>query len=669
MSSIIPLILLWFLSHLTTLTAEPPDLRYKRCFDSRGSYTKPSTYRTNLNILLSDLTSNTQNDYGFYNLSYGQNPDTVSAIGLCRGDVKPNKCRSCLKNASILIPKSCPDLKEAMGGYDECFLRYSNRPILGVMEYDVWISLPNQQNATEPGEYYEAAKELLDGMNGKLTANRVSSVRKYEAANKSGPNSQTVFGVVQCTPDLTEGRCSDCLAQAIDQILPCCYTNTGGRVIMPSCNIRYENYRFFDLVSEDSPPLSPLSPSKAPSSSKGNNKISRTTIAVLGPIVAMILLFISIFIYFRLKKPKETYQADAELHREIILSEPLLLDFESIKTATDNFSDANKLGQGGFGPVYKGKLYNGEEVAIKRLSRNSRQGDREFKNEVMLLAKLKHRNLVRLIGFCLERGERLLMYEFLPNKSLDYLLFDPNHQAQLNWVTRHKIIEGVARGIHYLHEDSRLRIIHRDLKASNILLDGEFNPKISDFGMARLFAMDQTQCDTSRIVGTYGYMAPEYAMHGQFSVKSDVYSFGILILEIVSGKKNSSYFHEEHGLDLLGFAWKNWRDGTASRIIDPVLNNSSTNEIMRCIHIGLLCVQENIADRPTMASVTSMLSSYSFSLRLPSQPPFLISSTSSSEKNFHENSSSGATRSTKGGRNNYAESSTNEVSVTEIYPR
>ncbi|XP_028806157.1 cysteine-rich receptor-like protein kinase 10 [Neltuma alba] len=317
-------------------------------------------------------------------------------------------------------------------------------------------------------------------------------------------------------------------------------------------------------------------------------------------------------------------------------ADSLQFDFETIRLATDNFSVANKLGQGGFGPVYKGRLRNGQEVAVKRLSMDSGQGGLEFKNEVLLMAKLQHRNLVRLVGFCLEGTERLLIYEFLPNRSLDYMLFDPIQQTHLHWEVRYKIIVGIARGILYLHEDSRLRIVHRDLKASNILLDKDLNPKIADFGMARLFALDQTHNTTSKVVGTYGYMAPEYAIHGQISTKLDVFSFGILALEIISGQKNSSVIDEEDIQDLLSFVWKNWREGTTSNIVDPVISNGSRDEIMRCIHIALLCVQENVTDRPTMASIELMLNSYSSSLPLPSRPPCLMNFSSTLEMQTRE---------------------------------
>ncbi|KAK1396408.1 Receptor-like serine/threonine-protein kinase [Heracleum sosnowskyi] len=301
-----------------------------------------------------------------------------------------------------------------------------------------------------------------------------------------------------------------------------------------------------------------------------------------------------------------------------------LIGFDIIEKATNMFSDNNKLGEGGFGPVYKGILDNGQEIAVKRLSKNSGQGLEEFKNEVSCIAKLQHRNLVALLGCCVEHGEKILIYEYMPHKSLDFFIFDEETAKSMDWAKRYNIITGIARGLLYLHQDSKLRVIHRDLKASNILLDYEMNPKISDFGLARSFEGSITEANTSRVVGTYGYMSPEYAIDGLFSVKSDVYSFGVLLIEIVSGVRNRLFSHPEHSLNLIGHAWIKYKEDALLGLIDGViLESSNHNEVFRVIQIGLLCVQEDPIERPAMSEVVLMLGS-KMKLPHPKQPGFFM---------------------------------------------
>ncbi|XP_028792257.1 cysteine-rich receptor-like protein kinase 25 isoform X1 [Neltuma alba] len=383
-----------------------------------------STFQTNLKNLLMNI-SNTQIDYGFYNFSFGNNSDKVNAIALCRGDVKEAACRSCLTDSRFLLLQVCPNVKEAIGWYDNCFLRYSNRTIFGLMETSPYFYLWNTQDALEKDQFQSVVTKMMNLLRDRASSG--SSIRKFAAANATGPSNQTIYGLVQCTPDLSQNICRACLNGAISEIPKCCNGNRGGRVVRPSCNIRYETYSFFDLaaaqpfISLQSPP-SPLLPPALPTTpKKGKRNTTGIVVAIVVPTVAFIALVIFIVI-IKARRLKKTIRT-GEDKDEIMTVDSLQMDFETIRAATNDFSDANKLGQGGFGPVYLGRLYNGQEIAVKRLSRDSGQGEMEFKNEALLVAKLQHRNLVRSLGFCLEKEEKLLIYEFVPNKSLDCFIF------------------------------------------------------------------------------------------------------------------------------------------------------------------------------------------------------------------------------------------------------
>ncbi|KAI3502250.1 hypothetical protein L1887_30282 [Cichorium endivia] len=393
------------------------------------------------------------------------------------------------------------------------------------------------------------------------------------------------------------------------------------------------------FVSEDSSSLTfpfniKVSSSDLPKiSAKSNTKV--LVAGIVSGFCGLVLLGSIGIVFYRRAKRKGSRDLDQENLRHLvdpgILSaedrkgiDVPFIEFKTILSATDNFSLANKLGQGGFGPVYKGVLRGVGEVAVKRLASQSGQGLKEFKNEVVLIGKLQHRNLVRLLGYSMKDNEMILLYEYMPNKSLDCYIFDRTLCMRLDWDLRFDIIMGIARGLLYLHQDSRLRIIHRDLKASNVLLDEDMDPKISDFGLAKIVKGRETEANTTRVVGTYGYMSPEYVLDGLFSVKSDVFSFGVVVLEIISGKRNTGYYHNQQALSLISYAWDLWKAKTPLDLVDLALAGSCNSiEVLRCMIVGLLCVQEDPGDRPTMVNVVLMLGMDIESLPDPKEPAFV----------------------------------------------
>ncbi|XP_027910118.1 cysteine-rich receptor-like protein kinase 10 isoform X2 [Vigna unguiculata] len=598
--------------------------------------TLTGAYQTNLDRILTWMSSDAGTSNGYNHTTIGTN-SSVYGLYDCGGDAVGYFCQFCISTAAREAPQLCSNRESAVVWNDYCILRYSNEDFFGkAMTYPIWHTLgtKNISNTTE----IQIAEDFVRSLIGKAT-NETHQLYYKGGFNLSATESR--YGVVQCTRDLTNEVCRQCLEDILTEVPKCCEQKVTWMVWSGSCIIRYDDHMFYLLANQ--PPSAPAPNQKT--DKQGVNNRTRILIIIFSVIGAIICFSLYCF-WYRNKVRKANYKENT---RDGVREELPLPSFHKIQSeetwntdlpripfitilhSTDNFSQASKLGEGGFGPVYKGNLPDGRQIAVKRLSKFSGQGSEEFNNEVMFIAKLRHRNLVRLLACCLEENEKIIVYEYLPNKSLDFHLFDVEKRKQFDWKLRLSIINGIARGILYLHEDSQLRVIHRDLKASNVLIDHDMNPKISDFGLARAFEIGQNQAKTKRVFGTYGYMAPEYAMGGLFSVKSDVFSFGVLVLEIISGRKNGGLYLSED-LTLLSYAWRIWCEGKCLELMDPMLEKSFiSGEVERCIQIGLLCVQEDAKDRPTMSNVAVMIASDTVVLPKPKHPAFSVGRLTSEE--------------------------------------
>ncbi|RDX80304.1 Cysteine-rich receptor-like protein kinase 10, partial [Mucuna pruriens] len=593
-----------------------------------------SAYKTNLNSILSWMSLDSATSKGYNHTSFGSNTpgdDAVYGLYDCRGDVVGYFCQFCVSTAAREVLQRCPNSESAFIWYDFCILKYSNEDFFGnVTVHSSWDAVGTKNVSSV--EEIQKGEDFMRSLIRKATE-ETNQLYYMDGFNLSA--TQKRYGLVQCSRDLTNEGCRHCLETMLAQASKCCEHKLGWFVGSASCLMKYDDYMFYLFHNQSS------TVQNRKIAKQGGNKRSKILIICFSVMGSIALLCFSVYCFWCRSRPRK----DGLIPRTISLSsyqnvqteETLNPDLPTIPLitilhSTDNFAEASKLGEGGFGPVYKGILPDGRQIAVKRLSQASGQGSEEFKNEVMFIAKLQHRNLVRLLACCLEENEKILVYEYLSNASLDFHLFDDEKKKQLDWKLRLNIINGIARGILYLHEDSRLKVIHRDLKASNVLLDNDMNPKISDFGLARAFEKGQNQANTK-----------QYAMEGLFSVKSDVFSFGVLVLEIICGKKNSGFYLSECGQSLLLYAWKIWCEGKCLELMDPVMKKSCIDsEVIKCIHIGLLCVQEDAADRPTMSTVVVMLASDTMTLPKPNEPAFSVGrtalgDTSKSSKNLSNN--------------------------------
>ncbi|KAJ0444110.1 putative protein kinase RLK-Pelle-DLSV family [Helianthus annuus] len=406
------------LTNITTL-AQPPPFFHHIC-ENKANYTINSPYQRNLDTALSALPT-TNSGFGYFNFTTGQLNDRVISFALCRGDLEPALCTNCVNDSIIKLRELCPNQTEAIGYYNKCFLKYSNET-----RNTNEVALPNLQNTSNVDRFNAALRELMDRLRGEAAAG--GPLLKFATGNITGPNFSTIYGLMQCTPDLPEQACSDCLEAAVNRIPNTnLYGKDGGRILQSTCNFRDDGATVERWRCE----------------ATGGKKKNTTGIAIIVSVtVTIVAVVITSCIYMRFKNTKRQtsssspYESITETMK-IGSSESLQYNFSTIKAATNDFSENNKLGRGGFGVVYKGKLIDGTEIAVKRLVGNSQQGDIEFKNEVLLVLKLRHRNLVRLLGFSIEGKERLLIYEFLPNASLDRFVFDQTKRTLLDWETRY----------------------------------------------------------------------------------------------------------------------------------------------------------------------------------------------------------------------------------------
>ncbi|XP_058090400.1 cysteine-rich receptor-like protein kinase 43 isoform X2 [Magnolia sinica] len=543
----------------------------------------------NLNATLSDLRSQLSSSH----FATAQRPG-IYALFQCRDYLSASDCLSCFSSAASEMQRNCPSASSSRVIYDGCFLRYEGEAFF--------------DQATQPGNAgFCGNRTVLDGIDFNRTAHMLltdlctatpRSRGFFVAAKREGVGvGDVVYGVAQCALTVSESGCGECLTVAYGNI-ESCPPNADGRAVDVGCFLRYSDTAFFsDNQTTD---LAALLRRKG-----GLGRRKKDIIAIVAALLLSgMLVLIVLLLLRRFKKNKMSLQ---EILGATELRGTVNFNYQELKSATRNFSEENKVGGGGFGDVYMGVMRDGKTVAVKKLAiTQSEQTKGDFEKEVKLMSNVHHRNLVRLLGCCSKGTEYLLVYEYAANNNLAKFLFG-ERRGTLCWKQRFDIIIGTARGLAYLHEEFHVCIIHRDIKSNNILLDEEFQPKIADFGLARLLPANNHQLVT-RFAGTLGYMAPEYAIRGQVSEKVDVYSYGMVVLEIISGRKSSDIKHEPVTEYLIEWAWRLYEEDSLMELVDESLNPDEyeTNEVKKVIEIALMCTQA-ATTRPAMSQVVVLL--------------------------------------------------------------
>ncbi|XP_030513174.1 cysteine-rich receptor-like protein kinase 3 [Rhodamnia argentea] len=535
--------------------------------------------------------------------------NTVYAFAECMKDLDQMDCNLCVARAKTQILRCFPFQMGIRGGrlfYDGCYLRYDDYNFFNesLSPQDSTVC-DNEDFGGNETMFRNDVVELGRNLSLQAPSNGGFSVGSVIRGNAS------VYGLAQCWEFVNGSECQSCLNDTAARI-GSCPPKEEGRGLNAGCYFMYSTKKFFYNNTE------PF----------GRNEGQQRLIilAAVSSTLALLLIVALAAFLVRMKLVRKTREKrQLGLLVDVVNKSKLNFSYELLEKATGYFHQSSKLGQGGSGSVYKGILPDGKPVAIKRLVFNTRQWVEHFFNEVNLISDIDHKNLVKLFGCSITGPESLLVYEYIPNLSLHDHLFVKKNVPPLNWETRCKIILGTAEGLAYLHEESTLRIIHRDIKLTNVLLDEDFTAKIADFGLARLFPEDATHISTA-VAGTLGYMAPEYVVRGKLTEKADVYSYGVLMMEVLSGKKNFTF--SRSSFSMLQMVWNLYESGRLCEAIDPILEGQfQEEEASRLLQIGLLCVQASAELRPSMSVVVKMLNK-SFEIPTPTQPPFLISSRS-----------------------------------------
>ncbi|XVF14714.1 hypothetical protein REPUB_Repub09cG0085400 [Reevesia pubescens] len=601
----------WFLEK--SVSASDPQLNLLNSGCSQYNVTNFQDFSSNLNSTWIQLREVLNSSKYFATAQQATGLAPAYAMAQCRNYLSLADCLACFEAALTRI-RNCSAANGGRVIYDGCFLRYESNNFYDQSTQEGHSMICGNETASETSAFEEAVQGLLADL--QVATPRINGYFTATKKEVVGGRNATVYGVAQCIETITESGCRDCM-QVVTTDIQRCPPNTNGRAVDVGCFLRYSDSPFFaDNQTTDITPFL-----RTGNSSKRRN-------AIIGGVIgggALLLLLIAFLIWFKLsKRQKGTLRGDILDATE--LQGPVNYKYKDLSAATKNFSEENKLGEGGFGDVYKGALKNGKIVAIKKLAiMQSRRAKLDFESEVKLISNVHHRNLIRLLGCCSKGLELLLVYEYMANSSLDKFLFG-ERRGSLNWKKRFDIILGTARGLAYLHEEFHVCIIHRDIKSSNILLDDDFQPKIADFGLARLLPEDKSHLST-KFAGTLGYTSPEYAIHGQLSEKTDIYSYGIVVLEIMSGQR--SYETKDDDAEfLLKKAWTLYEHNMHLEIVDESLdpNEYEAEDVKRVIEIALMCTQSAPALRPTMSEIVVMLKSKGSIERRPITKPTFIES-------------------------------------------